>query len=618
MSRLKVLLAAIGLWFGMGPGSANAQSAGSFEIRTIAQLEQACLGGDAVDCDELGMRHLRGDGTAKDPKNATSYFQRACDRGDAPGCFNLGESYQFGDGVPKDPANAAVFYLRACDGREKKGCSELALSYRSGNGVERNDAKAALYADRSCALKSPLGCAILGMVYADGVEGYPQNLEKAKDLLWGACHEKVNYTKKPDEAAQLACPALAKVTGEPACMTLSVFGSPTGEVRRHCFDAEAGWVTTVTQNKQDDTDLARVNAALDEVDRQRAAQAAAPSAPAAPATSALDAGNAAYARKDYAAAAGRFAKACDAGSVAACGRLGEMYASGQGVAANGKIAAPMLAKACDTGIATACGALGGLYDRGNGVTVNKALAFRLYDSACNRSVIASCHDLGRLYESGEGTGSGSNTARSEALYKRGCEANFVLSCYSLGSLFFSGGYSADGNSKAINWYKVACAKGYKPGCDQAQLLELQSERFALIAEQNRQYALMEKKSAADAKARQDAKKDPLDPRDCLKIPKKQPLIVRERKDLVYCDVVNGCESEYREGINFGALLSEGWSNQCKKSIEVHLTYNKEPVWALDGKSTYVMQDEVKLLAPSENGFYPKYVNPVVKRVTWAP
>lgn len=243
MLRLKVLLVAMGLWLAMGSMPVSAQ--GAYEIPTIAKLEQSCSGGNAADCDELGMRHLRGDGTAEDPKKAASYFQRACDRGDARGCFNLGDSYQFGDGVPKDPAKAAAFYLRACDGREKRGCSELALSYLGGNGVERSEAKAALYADRSCTLNSPFGCAILGMAYADGVEGYPQDLAKAKDLLSDACHQMVDYTKKPDEAARLACPALAKVTGEPACVTLSVYGSPTGEVRKHCFDAQAGWVTTV-------------------------------------------------------------------------------------------------------------------------------------------------------------------------------------------------------------------------------------------------------------------------------------------------------------------------------------------------------------------------------------
>ncbi len=192
------------------------------------------------------MRHMRGDGTAKDPAKAATYFQRACDRGDARGCFNLGDSYQAGKGVPKDAAKAAAFYQRACDGREKGGCSELALSYLSGNGVKQSEAKAAIYADRSCTLNSPFGCAILGMVYADGVEGYPQDLAKAEELLFDACHKGSKYTEEPDEAARLACPAYTKITGEPACVTVG--STSTGEVRKHCFDAQAGWVMTVVQD----------------------------------------------------------------------------------------------------------------------------------------------------------------------------------------------------------------------------------------------------------------------------------------------------------------------------------------------------------------------------------
>jgi len=459
MLRLKVLLVAMGLWLAMGSMPLSAQ--GAYEIPTIAKLEQGCSAGNAADCDELGMRHLRGDGTAEDPKKATSYFQRACDRGDARGCFNLGDSYQFGDGVPKDPAKAAAFYLRACDGREKRGCSELALSYLSGNGVERSEAKAALYADRSCTLNSPFGCAILGMAYADGVEGYPQDLAKAKDLLSDACHQKVDYTKKPDEAARLACPALAKVTGEPACFTMNWAAADASGVRieRHCFDAEAGWVTTVTQKAAPP------------------AAAAAPPAPP-PASTALNAGNAAYARKDYATAAVQFAKACDAGAVEACGSLGEMYATGQGVKANGKLAAPTLAKACDGGIAKACGTLGTLFDAGNGVSNNKERAFALFGSACAKSDMTACYHQGRLYESGAGVGGGRNLELAAANYQKSCDAGIADACAGLGNMYQTGVYFSQNDGKALSFFRLACTKSGSSGCREASSTQAKIERKA--------------------------------------------------------------------------------------------------------------------------------------------
>jgi hypothetical protein len=106
------------------------------------------------------------------------------------------------------------------------------------------------------------------------------------------------------------------------------------------------------------------------------------------------AGNAAYARKDYATALAQFAEACDNGSVSACGSLGEMYVKGEGVSANGARAAAPLATACDGGIAAACGKLGILFDTGNGVNVNKARASQLYAQACKNGDKSSCGGAG--------------------------------------------------------------------------------------------------------------------------------------------------------------------------------------------------------------------------------
>lgn len=597
MLRLKVLLVAMGLWLAMGSMPVGAQ--GAYEIPTIAKLEQGCSGGNAADCDELGMRHLRGDGTAEDPKKATSYFQRACDRGDARGCFNLGDSYQFGDGVPKDPAKAAAFYLRACDGREKRGCSELALSYLGGNGVERSEAKAALYADRSCTLNSPFGCAILGMAYADGVEGYPQDLAKAKDLLSDACHQKVDYTKKPDEAARLACPALAKVTGEPACFTMNWAAADASGVRieRHCFDAEAGWVTMVTQKAAP------------------SAAAAAPPAPP-PASTALNAGNAAYARKDYAIAAAQFAKSCDAGAVEACGSLGEMYLSGEGVTANVTRAAPLLAKACDARFAKACGTLGRLYERGSGVTKNKALAFKFYTIACNTSEISFCNDLGGLYESGEGTGAGPNVGQSEALYKKACDASISLGCYNLGTLYFSGPYTDESSAKATRWYQMACDKGDTRGCDQVALLASQKERFALIAEQNRQYALMEKKSAEDARVAEASKK----PVDCIELPTKKVVDVQPD---TYTQCSDGECKKYESWSPFSKtmIVSTEIKNFCSKSVEVHVRYDSvdsaETTRRWYGPDAYIPKKDHFVTVPAKSSSYMAYSDYKFVSARWA-
>lgn len=455
MARLKVLLVAMGLWLAMGHAPLSAQFYGGGETPvdkqappSIADLERGCSGGNAADCDILGMRHLRGDGVAEDPKKAVAYFQRACDRGDAPGCFNLGESYRFGDGVPKDLAKAAAFYQRACDGRDPKGCAELAMSYIAGDGVKASEAQAALYADRACTLNSPLGCAILGMAYADGVEGYPKDVKRAADLLFDACHRKVDYNKKADDAARLACPAYTKLTGEPACVTLSVYGSPTGEVRKHCFDAQAGWVTTVTQNAA--TPVAQVVSPVANPDPKVAAKKA------------LEAGFEASKRSDFVRSAQLFDAACKGGEISGCSNLGWQYDNGKGVAQNFSLAAVNYAKGCDAGEIFACNNLGSLYENGSGVKKDRARAALLYARSCDAGKADACHFLGKIYAEGDGVKRDYN--RAIILHERACDKAVYQSCKDLGDLFYDGNGGALGKAPAYKFWSRACSGGLKDAC----------------------------------------------------------------------------------------------------------------------------------------------------------
>ncbi len=177
---------------------------------------------------------------------------------------------------------------------------------------------------------------------------------------------------------------------------------------------------------------------------------------------AVNAGNAAYARRDFAAAAAQYASACDAGNASACGALGGMYLKGEGVRANGARAAGPLAKACDAGIAASCGSLGVLYDSGNGVSVNKVRAFTLFNGACSRSDMPSCYNLGRLYESGQGAAP--NVAQAAALYQRACTAGIADGCSSVGSMYVNGVHFAQSDSQAASFFNLACSRGSQTGC----------------------------------------------------------------------------------------------------------------------------------------------------------
>lgn len=186
------------------------------------------------------------------------------------------------------------------------------------------------------------------------------------------------------------------------------------------------------------------------------------------ANAAVSAGNAAYARSDYASALAQFARACDGGNAFACGALGGMYIDGEGVSANGARAAGPLAKACDAGVAAACGRLGMLYNNGNGVASKKAMAFKLLSGACSQSHMESCYNLGRLYESGQGIAQ--NLAQAAALYQKACAAKIADACSNLATFYANGFHFAQNEVQAIAFYKLACANGGQAGCKLYALL----------------------------------------------------------------------------------------------------------------------------------------------------
>ena len=58
---------------------------------------------------------------------AVTLYTQACDGGDAAGCTNLGSSYYHGTGVMKDPSRAASLYKQAGEGGVGRGGAGLGL-----------------------------------------------------------------------------------------------------------------------------------------------------------------------------------------------------------------------------------------------------------------------------------------------------------------------------------------------------------------------------------------------------------------------------------------------------------------------------------------------------------
>lgn len=264
---------------------------------------------------------------------------RDCNNNYPDACDILGMRYLNGDGVAKDEAAATAMFKRACDLGDAEGCYDLAFSYDKGQGVQQDDHLSASAANRSCNGGYLPGCDIMGIVFERGLGGYPEDRARASMLYQRACNGGI-----PE-----ACAHLADLTA-----TLPPTRAPP--------------TTAVT------APLPRASATPPPEIR----------------ISQFDAGLAAHSRKDFAAAAQKFAEACDLSVALACFRLGEQYSAGLGVNTNKKLAASLYAKACDDGVAPACASLGLAYDGGTGVAKNRELAAKLYKKACDGAFTDAC------------------------------------------------------------------------------------------------------------------------------------------------------------------------------------------------------------------------------------
>lgn len=396
---------------------------------------------------------------------SSAQLQNGCDNGNATDCGDLAHRYDIGKSMPKNEKTAAALFQRACDGGDAYGCMRLAIAYNDGSGVKADDARAAKFSERACNGGSGVGCALLGTVYSKGGGGYPKDLARAQELFGQACFSTDDFESPANLAARLACPALAKLTGKPACASFGGLGGGGGGYK-YCYEHERAWKQTI------------IPAPTRQVD------------PTVTASTAITAGNGAYARKDYASALAQFAAACDAGNASACAAVGNMYVQGEGVTRNGARAAAPLAMACDAGLAASCGKLGVLYDNGDGVRTNKARAFGLFNTACSGSDMLSCYNMGRLYERGDGTTP--NVSLAASLYQKACTAGIADGCSSIGTMYVNGVHFEKSDVQAVAYFNLACSQGRANSCQQSKEI-----KFAM----NRQAELRTARLAASLPAR---------------------------------------------------------------------------------------------------------------------
>ena len=77
----------------------NLEGVGAYNSKNYARartlFDQACKGGHATGCFNLGLMFDKGEGGPQDLARARTFFDQACKGGHATGCFNLGHVQQW-------------------------------------------------------------------------------------------------------------------------------------------------------------------------------------------------------------------------------------------------------------------------------------------------------------------------------------------------------------------------------------------------------------------------------------------------------------------------------------------------------------------------------------------
>lgn len=117
----------------------------------------------------LGLEMMVGKSDGADQSNSRSaaYYRQACDGGEALGCFNLGVSYATGEGVALDVSKAAVLFRKACDGGDAGGCAGLGNLLYLGLGIAPNKLEGARLLRQACQAENEWAC---GRVVEHGLD----------------------------------------------------------------------------------------------------------------------------------------------------------------------------------------------------------------------------------------------------------------------------------------------------------------------------------------------------------------------------------------------------------------------------------------------------------------
>lgn len=152
--------------------------------RAFVAYEQACDGGNALACTNLGYMYEQGQGVAADPDSAARLYSRGCAGSICTGtnnlgCVNLGRAYRDGRGVVQDQYKAIGLFRGVCERKEPpvddqdkehiaRSCSLAGTAILFGKAVVRDVPAGVAFLEKGCAARDTFGCYNLGTIYESG------------------------------------------------------------------------------------------------------------------------------------------------------------------------------------------------------------------------------------------------------------------------------------------------------------------------------------------------------------------------------------------------------------------------------------------------------------------
>jgi TPR repeat protein len=150
-------------------------------VEAMALYKKGADAGDPTAFYYMGELYYYGKGVEKDRAKAMEWYLKAAGKGHLDAMYSVGYMYELGLSVTKDLAKALQWYLKAAEKGHATSINEAGVAYWLGRGTAENYELALQWFTKAVAIGHSDGMRNMGNLYYDG-SGVPK--DRAKALEW--------------------------------------------------------------------------------------------------------------------------------------------------------------------------------------------------------------------------------------------------------------------------------------------------------------------------------------------------------------------------------------------------------------------------------------------------